>query len=272
MTTGIVEGHAAATQSIEVTGGAGFHLTLHADSDGAFTITLPYGRYRFSGVPVYVAPLQTTRVDLVAATSRQLPAAGLWADPSRAQTYPEAVSSQGVLLSREPATVTEPLDFLGLSDYRLALVSQRATSWTDTQFMLQGMDATDPYQPGLPVILPNVEAMDEMVVRSAFAGTTSASPGTEVGFFLAEPGTSGTPRFRAWTTGSGLASSNLPSGRPRAGAAGRAIRLVHARQPGGGRARYQVGRLVRLGDRTVVRPDRSAGDAGQRTTQPGAVR
>ena len=210
LTTGVVEGHTSAGQHIEVTGGAGFHTTIQADSQGAFTLTLPYGRYMFSGVSVYVAPLQTTRVDLAAATSQQTPAAGLWADATRARIYPEAVSSQGVLLSREPSTVTEPLDFLGLSDYRLALVSQRASSWTDTQFQLQGMDATDSYQPGLPVILPNIEAMDEMVVRSAFAGTASGSPGTEAGFFLAEPGTKWHGTLASMDTGSGLASSNLP--------------------------------------------------------------
>jgi hypothetical protein len=210
LTTGIVEGHALGGQAIEVTGGAGYHTTIHADSQGAFTLTLPYGRYRFSGVSVYVAPLETTRVDLAEATSQPLPAAGLWADATRAQTYPEAVSAQGVLLSREPASVTEPLDFLGLSDYRLALESQRASSWTNTQFNLQGMDTTDSYQPGIPVILPNIEAMDEMVVRSAFAGTTSAIPGTEVGFFLAEPGASWHGALSSMDTGSGLASSNLP--------------------------------------------------------------
>ncbi len=210
LTTGIVEGHTLGGQTIEVTGGAGFHTTIHADAAGAFTVTLPYGRYQFSEVSVYVAPLETTRVDLAASTSQPLPAAGLWADATRAQTFPEAVSSQGVLLSREPATVTEPLDFLGLSDYRLALVSQRASSWTDTRFMLQGMDATDPYQPGLPVILPNVEAMDEMMARGAFAGTTT-STGTEVGFFLAEPGTQWHGTLSSMDTGSGLASSNLPS-------------------------------------------------------------
>ena len=210
LTTGIVEGIAAPGQSIEITGGAGFHSTIAADTRGAFSITLPYGRYRFAGIPVYVAPLATTHVDLTKGTSQQSPAAGLWEDSSRGQTYPEAVSSQGILLSREPSTVTDPLDFVGLSDYRLALVSIRATSWTDTQFQLQGMDATDPYQPGLPVILPNVEALDETVVRSAFAGTATASPGTEVGFFLAEPGASWHAALATMDTGAGLASSNLP--------------------------------------------------------------
>ena len=67
--------------------------------------------------------------------------------------YPEAFSLQGLLLSREPSSVTEPLDFTGLSDNRLAVESQRGFSWTDTQYKFQGMDATDSYQPGLPAVL-----------------------------------------------------------------------------------------------------------------------
>ncbi|HUI82315.1 MAG TPA: hypothetical protein VLY24_30540 [Bryobacteraceae bacterium] len=211
LTTGMVEGRAAAGQSIEITGRAGFHTTLQADSRGTFTVALPYGQYQFAGVSVYVAPVQTTRVDLTAAISSQPPQPGIWADVSRGQTYPDALSYHGVLLSREPSTVTEPLDFLGLSDYRLALVSQRASSWTGTQFTLQGMDATDSYQPGIPVILPNVEAMDEIVMRGAFAGTTSRSPGSEAGFFLAEPGAQWHATLSSMDTGSGFASSNLPA-------------------------------------------------------------
>src|SRR6185503_14168983 len=117
--------------------------------------------------------------------------------------YPEAMSLHGILLSREPASVTEPLDFTGPNNYRLAIESQRAYSWTYTQFKLLGMDATDSYQPGRPMILPDPEALDAVVVRSAFAQTTSTSYGTEVGLFLLQPGaawhgtlsTAGTGRF-----------------------------------------------------------------------------
>lgn len=96
----------------------------------------------------------------------------------------------GLLLIREPSSVTEPLDFTGLSDNRLAVESQRGFSWTDTQYKFHGMDATDSYQPGLAAVVADVQALDEVVVRSSFAQTTSSSNGTEVGLFLAEPGAS----------------------------------------------------------------------------------
>jgi hypothetical protein len=188
LTTGIVEGSAQNNASVEITGGAGFRLTIHTDADGKFSVTLPYGKYQFSGMPVYVAPLQVSHLDLT---------------ETRPGLYPEGFSLPAVLLSREPSTVTEPLDFTGLNDNRLGIVSQRGMSWTDTRYTLQGFDATDSYQPGLPMILPNIEAMQDIVVRS--------DSGTNVGLFLAEPDTTWHATLSSMNTGSALYSTNLPA-------------------------------------------------------------
>ena len=198
---------------VVIAGDLGFQTSVHTDAQGAFTVALPYGHYRISGLTVFVQPLQTTRVDLVAGgngNSETTTNPGLWADATHARLYPEASNLQGVLLSREPASVTGPLDFTGLSDIRLGLESQRATSWTATRYELQGIDATDSYQPGRPMILANPEAADEVVVRSTFAQTTSGSYGTDVGFFLAEPGAAWHGELSSLNTGSPLAASNLP--------------------------------------------------------------
>lgn len=241
LTTGVIEGtlhtpdgRPVAGAPILVTGGAGFLTVIHSNSNGQFAMTLPYGRYRFSGgvqsgaaspsATIFVAPLQTARFDLVMDTSGAIrsvqPAAGtpgIWTDATSGRVYPEAFSLQGLLLSREPSSVTEPLDFTGLSDNRLAVESQRGFSWTDTQYKFQGMDATDSYQPGLPAVLPDVQALDEVVVRSAFAQTASSSYGTEVGLFLVEPGGSHSGAA-SWhgalstsNTGAALSSTNLPA-------------------------------------------------------------
>src|SRR6185436_10620340 len=128
---------------ILVTGSAGFRAEIRTAMDGDFGVVLPYGEYRFSvvgsTVDVYVAPLETTRVDLVIdGPARRMEEnaahlSGVFVDATRARTYPEAMSLHGILLSREPTSVTEPLDFTGLNSYRLALESQRAYSWTHTQ-------------------------------------------------------------------------------------------------------------------------------------------
>ncbi len=234
MTTGAIEGTLRAPDGtpvtaspILVTGADGFRIVVLSSAGGEFSLTLPYGRYRLSadvqhgagstGTTVYVAPLQTARVDLVIDASGAIRGGqeaertpGIWTDATSGSSYPEAFSLAGILLSREPSSVTQPLDFTGLHDNRLAVVSQRGFSWTDTQFKLNGMDATDSYQPGLPVVLPDIQAIDETVVRGAFAQTSSSSDGTEIGLFLAQPGSTWHGGLSSANTGAAFSSTNLP--------------------------------------------------------------
>jgi hypothetical protein len=240
LTTGTIEGTAFGVDgrplpgaAILITGRVGFRSVVHSNSRGEFILTLPYGQYRLSGdfpngaansgATVFVAPLQTTRLDLVIRASGatrgvQLTARtpGIWTDAPSGRLYAEAFSLARLLLCREPLSVSEPLDFAGLTDNRLTVASQRAFSWTDTQYKFQGMDATDSWQPGIPAVLPDVEALGEVVVRSAFAQTTSSSNGTEVGIFLAEPSASFSApalwhgALSSANTGAVLASTNLP--------------------------------------------------------------
>jgi len=212
------DGHGEADSQIVVTGAAGFRVTIRTQADGEFFLVLPYGQYSFSGLEVWVAPLEITRLDLVVdqagifhlqGANRSSP--GVWSDTPRSGVYPEALSIQGVLLSREASSVTQPLDFGGLSDNRLTLESQRGISWTTTRYTLQGMDATDSYQPGVAAILPDVQALDAVVVRSAFAQTAPPSEGTDVGLFLADRGDSWHGGISSAGTAAALASSNLPA-------------------------------------------------------------
>jgi hypothetical protein len=232
LTTGSVSGTVRSIKGLPIadlpivfTGGVSFRTVIHSNSKGEFFVTLPYGRYSLLGngqdapsALVFVAPLQTVRCDLVMESSGALLVAhaaaeafGIWTDDTRGTLYPEPFSLPGLLLNRESATVTQPLDFAGLSDNRFIVTSQRGISWTDTQYKLNGMDATDSYQPGLLVILPDVQALNEVVVRSGFTQTTSSSAGTEVGLFLAEPGPTWHFALSTIDTGASLSSTNLPA-------------------------------------------------------------
>jgi hypothetical protein len=235
LTTGFVagtirapDGHPVSGAAILITGGVAFRQVVHTSPDGDFGLALPYGWYHFSVndrhdqrstiPPIFIAALKTTRLDLSVDASGVLDRSaqtngmftGKWLDDKPGRIYPEAFSLQGALMSREPASVTEPLNFIGLADNRLALESQRGFSWTSTQYRIQGMDATDSYQPGRPAILPDMQALAEVVVRSAFAQTTSSAYGTEAGLFLDEPGTAWHGSLASADTGSFLASTNLP--------------------------------------------------------------
>jgi hypothetical protein len=216
---------------IRIAGAAGFHTVILTDSAGQVFLTLPYGRYRLSAEAehsdappspeIYVSPLQIARIDLIGNTSGSIrvlrqamprlegaPAPGTWSFGSPGRLYPEPFSLAGILLSREPSSVTEPLDFVGLADNRRAIASQRGFSWTGTQYKLQGMDATDSYQPGRAANLPDVQALDEVAVRSSFAGPASPS---EVGVFLSEARASWHGSMAAAGTAAALAATNLPA-------------------------------------------------------------
>jgi hypothetical protein len=92
----------------------------------------------------------------------------------------------------------------------LAWQSQRGFSWTGTKFEFMGMDATDSFQPGRPVVLPDISSLDEILARSGFAQTTSIAYGTEVGFFPSQPFSSWHGDLSTTDTAGALASSNLP--------------------------------------------------------------
>jgi len=204
--------------------GSGLGLLVRADGAGRFALALPYGRYRIalegernSARPVDIVPLATVRVTLVITpgapfrlerTTAAEP--GEWAGDFGAHLYAEGFSLASALFTLEPGTVTEPLDFTGLADNRLAVISQRGFSWTDTTLQFNGLDAGDDYQPGRPQILPDADAVEATVVRNAFALTPSPGYGAEVGLFSAQAGESWHAAISSAGTAGALASNNLP--------------------------------------------------------------
>jgi hypothetical protein len=226
LTTGIVEGslrdaqgHLLPDHVIAVSSAAGFHITLRSSAQGDFTAVLPYGQYSFapadSPTTVIVAPLQTTHIDLIEhgpATQSVVQQPGLWRAQPRTTEYPYGFSLWSLLFALEPSSVTSPLDLTGLHDNRLATESQRGESIADTRYALQGMEATDSWQPGYTMILPNLTAFDEVVVRSTFSQPASTGAPTEVGLFLADAGSSWHAQLSSGNTGAALSSRNLPAG------------------------------------------------------------
>jgi hypothetical protein len=204
--------------------GGGLRLLKHTDGNGRFALALPYGRYRISlegeqksAAPVEVVPLETVRLTLVVAPGAPVrieiataAEPGVWTGDFGARVYPEGFSLGSALFAREPGTVTEPLDFTGLADNRLGVISQRGFSWTDTAIQFNGLDAGDDYQPGSPQILPDGDAVAATVVRSAFGLTPSTAFGAEIGLFPAQAGDSWHAAISSAGTAGALASNNLP--------------------------------------------------------------
>ena len=115
------------------------------------------------------------------------------------------------LLTQEPSTVADPLDFSGFGSMRLPALSQRALSWTDVRFTLNGVNATDPYQPGRMIVFPDMQAVQDVVVRQGSDISVSPTYGSEIAILLRDPGHGWHGNVSSSGTGSFLASGNLPS-------------------------------------------------------------
>jgi hypothetical protein len=224
LTSGIVEGtvigangQPSAGVAITATGGAGLSASVSSDARGRFTMVLPSGRYRIGEAEVFVAPLRITNITMrittgitTGITTRVNLTAGT-AISAHAPRFPDPFTIQGIILRRDAAIVTNPFDFTGLGDSALPIFSDRAMSWTATEFKLNGMDATDPYQPGRPLLLPDVEAIKDLTVRSGFSQTTSSAYASEIGVFADEPGPAWHASFSTADSGSLFSWSNLPA-------------------------------------------------------------
>ncbi len=204
LTLGRLEGSAedrqgaAAGTRIEIEGPLGWRLGLDADTRGHFSAALPYGVYtvRAGGLAatcvVRIRPLATARCDF---------------RPGQTQTADDVEASGGAvdaaqaLLEQLPGAFSYPLDFASLDNIRLPVISFGAASWTGTTFRPNGLDATDSYQPGTPVMLDDATAEDSVVARAA---------DHSAGVFLRAPESSWHGGIGTEDTSSDFAASNLP--------------------------------------------------------------
>ncbi len=125
-----------------------------------------------------------------------------------AQFLPDNAAQQ--LLFEAPGIVTSPLNFAGLSDIRLPLIAGWASAWTATSFFLHGLDATDSYQPGRPVMLDDAASQAPVTVRDAFTAGPAPIDALNIGITLRTTENTWHGGLEAQDTGSALAGNNLP--------------------------------------------------------------
>jgi hypothetical protein len=151
---------------------------------------------------------------------------------------PEVLSTGELLLLKDPGVISDPYDFGQMARYKLQIFSLEGMSWTDTRFSVQGIDGTDPYQPGRPLVYPGPNGISEVHLSQP---NLEQSPAVAYKF----RGSEGDWHFSAsgLFTGGGLFSSNLPSDPSRRGILQQSDKFNHFYQPSfelGGR----VGRWI----------------------------
>ena len=130
-------------------------------------------------------------------------------DPEFTDKLPSSYSVGERLQQLEPTTVIEPLAFGGLSSHRLAWLSQDASTWTGTGYRLQGIAADDPYQPGRPLLLPDLNVLDQVMLLSSPLPASTDAYHTTVDLFPSPPSAAWHGEFSTLFTGSALAANNL---------------------------------------------------------------
>ena len=186
--------------------------------------------------------------------------------PSEQKSGAQAPGVASLLLVLEPASVAEPLDFTGFSSARFPLISQRAFSWTSVLFTLNGMNVTDPYQPGRTDAPLDPSGIGELVVCNGFDLGASRAYGSEIAAIAETPQSAWHGEASASGTASLLAADNLPG--------------VAARGPLKQTAEYlgYTGETLQLGGAAGRRIDWLASTSGQWSKQtvpladPGADR
>ena len=116
-----------------------------------------------------------------------------------------------LLQGQEPSTVTNRFDVGGTEAAIPALFSAFGASWTENQYRFNGLDVTDPYTPGLPLVSPDFDALSEFQAVTASKPATANGSGESIS--LASPSGSGNWRgsVAMFGSGGGLQSSNMSS-------------------------------------------------------------
>src|SRR5215813_13645038 len=99
------------------------------------------------------------------------------------QTLPSTRTVWSVLESQEQSTVTDVLDIGGLKVGRPALTGAHAASWTEVEYFLDGLNVTDPYIPGRPLLYPAFDDIStfEVITASKPASLSSSGVSLEIG-------------------------------------------------------------------------------------------
>jgi len=110
-------------------------------------------------------------------------------DPQRLFEYPSAHNVWSLVENQDLSATTNRIDVGGLWGTIPALFSARGgTSWTQTTYLLNGMDVTDPYQTGLPLFYPDFFALSATRLVNASPPPRALTPGGQF-HLLTERGT-----------------------------------------------------------------------------------
>ena len=133
-------------------------------------------------------------------------------DASQVQSLPSANNVWSLIEGQDFSATTNRIDVGGVWASLPALWSSRGSvSWTQSSYLINGMDATDPYSTGTPLYHPDIEALSFVVHDNGRSPIANISPGGTFDFIPRE----GTAEYHgsvsAFFTAPGMSSGSIPS-------------------------------------------------------------
>ena len=232
---GVVSGSGRPLQSVRVR-----LLRDHGSRFDRETVTDANGRFRFAGlawggytldiaadnwqsrqIRIEIRPDSTLYLStaLVAVGSEEVPFRSQMVDGDvwygtnftdlAIKQLPNGRNIWSLLQGQEPSTVTNRFEIGGTETAVPALFSAFGASWTENQYRLNGLDVTDPYSPGLPLINPDFDALSEFQVITASKPAISQASGESLSLASPSPGGELHGGVAMFVSGSPLQSDNM---------------------------------------------------------------
>jgi hypothetical protein len=108
----------------------------------------------------------------------------LWASDSgtifgrdRLESLPGGRNIWSLLDSQESSTVTNQVQEGGLQTGLIGLASAHGSSWTQNSYLLNGVNVTNPYETGKPLVYPSLGSLEEVRDSTALHAADSSAPG-----------------------------------------------------------------------------------------------
>jgi hypothetical protein len=172
------------------------HVQLRCDSTVEIDVALS---------PAADAPAHAPRPQI----TNQLPWWGTHFEQLQTENLPNARNIWSLLETQEPSTVTSRIDIAGLETGRPALFGALGASWTENQYTLNGLNVTDPYLPGVPLLNPSLDNLAEFQVVTGTKPIIGAGSGTNVLLATPEPTTNWHGGARFFYSSRALESDNF---------------------------------------------------------------
>lgn len=210
-------------------------MTIDSDIEGQFLLAgLPPGSYKISvdstgymtleNKTLHLEPSQNINIEIILSsreTQNQSSAKILWMDYSnciyqtslnKAQLHhsPIAHNVWSLIENMDLSSNTNRIDVGGLWNNYAGLFSARGgASWTQNQYLLNGMDITDPFETGKPLLFPDIYALEFTQLINAGHPPSALSPGGYFNLITQRPSDTFYGGLSAFYIQRSLQSSNI---------------------------------------------------------------